>query len=645
MSRSLTCRPALFPAVAFVAFSSLLACAPARAEWKIDFNQRSAANNVAANTQGGFTAVGIDAVGGETVIQNGVTERVVGTAPEQITLRIASSTPSFGYDDRKRTAPVAGGAFTQAQLLQDFVFARDSSGNEGLDVTVLGLVPNAKYPVTIWSFDTSSNGFRVSDWYVGDEVVMEDYTFDGREDDVAPPTFDDTRFRFDFVAQADETGTLVIKGRRDSASVDTAGAASFGVFLNGLRIGDRLEDADQDGMNDLWEAAHGLDTNVNDAALDPDGDGLTNLEEFTAETDPHDADSDDDGLSDGVETGTGTWVDAQDTGTNPNVPDSDGDGLSDGLENPDLPFLGAQQPGTNPTIFDTDGDEFGDGEEVLTGTDPTDIGDFPNAAVGAVLALDFGDDDAFSPLQTFWSLLDESTFFSTLVGTLEITVSPVGGVSLDDRDRVDVNGGGGYRSLYRDFIFANGSNELGEGLQIDIAGLAADTDYPVTLWSFDKTSSGPRVSTWSAFDGADYATKVAAYTFDGTAPGATSLNDYRMDFVARTDGNGALSLRGTVAPEALSTYPHHVFVNGLLVGQPLAAEAPPVVTGVTFDATTRQMSVTWLSTDGRTYAVSQSETLVTWEPLAEVPATAGGSTTFTFTVPEPVPAQLFLLVE
>ena len=60
-------------------------------------------------------------------------------------------------------------------------------------------------------------------------------------------------------------------------------------------------DADGDGMPDWWEVAHGLNPLVNDAALDPDGDGLTNLQEYQNGTDPHAADTDGDGLTDGVE--------------------------------------------------------------------------------------------------------------------------------------------------------------------------------------------------------------------------------------------------------------------------------------------------------------------------------------------------------
>ena len=45
-------------------------------------------------------------------------------------------------------------------------------------------------------------------------------------------------------------------------------------------------DADQDGMPDDWEVTNGLDPTVNDADLDKDGDGVSNLDEYNQGTDP-----------------------------------------------------------------------------------------------------------------------------------------------------------------------------------------------------------------------------------------------------------------------------------------------------------------------------------------------------------------------
>ncbi|WP_198141265.1 LamG-like jellyroll fold domain-containing protein [Verrucomicrobium spinosum] len=49
-----------------------------------------------------------------------------------------------------------------------------------------------------------------------------------------------------------------------------------------------VADADHDKMADAWETSHGLNPLVNDAGQDPDGDGLTNLQEYTGNTDPMD---------------------------------------------------------------------------------------------------------------------------------------------------------------------------------------------------------------------------------------------------------------------------------------------------------------------------------------------------------------------
>lgn len=63
----------------------------------------------------------------------------------------------------------------------------------------------------------------------------------------------------------------------------------------------RKGDHDEDGMPDDWETANGLNPAVNDAALDPDGDGLSNLEEYLNGGLPENPDTDGDGYLDGFE--------------------------------------------------------------------------------------------------------------------------------------------------------------------------------------------------------------------------------------------------------------------------------------------------------------------------------------------------------
>ncbi|MCC2617235.1 M4 family metallopeptidase [Aestuariibacter halophilus] len=113
-------------------------------------------------------------------------------------------------------------------------------------------------------------------------------------------------------------------------------------------------DADQDLMSDYWELSFGLDPeDPSDASTDLDNDGLTNLEEYLANTYPNDSDTDDDGLDDAAEINTHS--------TDPVDPDSDDDRLKDGDE---------VARGLNPLSDDTDNDQMDDGWEIDYGLNP-----------------------------------------------------------------------------------------------------------------------------------------------------------------------------------------------------------------------------------------------------------------------------------
>ncbi len=125
-------------------------------------------------------------------------------------------------------------------------------------------------------------------------------------------------------------------------------------YLNQL-----VADHDGDGLPGWWEDLYGLDdTNSNDAANDSDADGLINIGEFEARTNPNVSDTDGDGLSDGDEVNA--------VNSDPLNADSDGDGLSDGDE--------VNEHGTDPLNSDTDGDGLSDYQEVAAlGTNPLSL--------------------------------------------------------------------------------------------------------------------------------------------------------------------------------------------------------------------------------------------------------------------------------
>ena len=122
-----------------------------------------------------------------------------------------------------------------------------------------------------------------------------------------------------------------------------------------------IGDSDSDGMPDWYELRYAsfLDPNdAADAALDEDSDASTNLNEYNIGTIPDDPDTDDDGVQDGPETNTGTWVSSSDTGTDPLDADTDNDGLLDGAETNTGTYVNPSNAGTDPFNTDTDADKW-----------------------------------------------------------------------------------------------------------------------------------------------------------------------------------------------------------------------------------------------------------------------------------------------
>jgi hypothetical protein len=198
----------------------------------------------------------------------------------------------------------------------------------------------------------------------------------------------------------------------DATSVTAAGDADGDGVANWLEVrngtdpldaddpvenGGSTTDTDGDGLTDAQEAYLGTspllaDTDADcmkDPYADADGDGVSNYEEFRQGTDPLDAndpfigggtsaDADNDGLTDAEE---------RRVCTDPALADTDGDGIIDGMEDADGDGLGnyteythgySPVSGNDPLVSvtdpaaDSDNDGITDGNEEENGTDPFD---------------------------------------------------------------------------------------------------------------------------------------------------------------------------------------------------------------------------------------------------------------------------------
>ncbi len=210
-----------------------------------------------------------------------------------------------------------------------------------VDGSLRVLYPNTSNPYNFW-FKTAYCAFREAHPFGGSQVVFgNDERGDVNLTDLLPLRW----------AEADED-----------------------VMLWDGRVGtDVTFDTDGDGLPDAWETAHGLNANdvtgVNGAYGDPDHDGLSNLYEYFAGTDPLAYDSDGDTLGD-FDSYSGTVYRTY------GEIYSDMDGVPDDWE-----YANHLNPERYDGQDDPDADGWSNYAEYMAGTDPQDISSYPNPTI------------------------------------------------------------------------------------------------------------------------------------------------------------------------------------------------------------------------------------------------------------------------
>ena len=307
-------------------------------------------------------------------------------SPDLTQLRYATFLGGSGGDDRIRSLDLAPG------------------GN----VVLAGITDSGNYPVTAGSYDTTHNGagdshitvfspasapspgtlqFSASNFSVaenagtavvtvtrsggssgsvsveystanGNAVAGSDYlaasgTLTWNNGDTADKTFSVTLLD-DPNQEPDETVLLALQNPGGGAALGTPAGATLTITND-----DTGPDSDGDGLPDSWELTYFPDLGQGPGG-DPDTDGLTNIDEFNAGTDPTNPDTDGDGLTDGDEVNL--------HGTNPLATDTDADGMTDDFEvNQGFDPLNPDQDGNGVL----DGQDDWDGDGVINQNDPT----------------------------------------------------------------------------------------------------------------------------------------------------------------------------------------------------------------------------------------------------------------------------------
>jgi hypothetical protein len=410
---------------------------------------------------------------------------------------------------------------------------------------------------------------------------------------------------------------------------------------------------------------------------DFDGDGLLDKDELTRSTNPVQADTDGDGLRDGIEVvGSGTRP-----ATSPTKADTDGDGLNDLVETNDGSLNGPADTGTNPVLADTDNDGFSDGLEVNTlRSNPL------NAAEPTLAQVLYG----HWTFEAGSELKDMTGNFPDVVLEGDATIA---------NGSLDINGSGTTATGWAHTGVGGlpvGSKTLVSWMTLQGLEDVAKSGAPIALDSsvsdkFDGIVFAERnVNRWmngssnffrspaEQFDLAEVAEETAptppgtsvmlAITYQNLGDGQVQITGYRNGALMGQYDSGNFASWAAGEQEvlfgprhtspatngALDALVHEARLYGkagtadeilaLYKGGPLGGETI-AFTDIVVNATAGTVDVTWVSSPGKTYRLEYSDTLATWtEDTDNYPpgGATGARTTYRFTgIPAAVSKRFF----
>jgi hypothetical protein len=403
------------------------------------------------------------------------------------------------------------------------------------------------------------------------------------------------------------------------------GTADTAVGLNEVRFFTPPPfDGDNDGLPDEWEITHfgNLSHGPDDDDDQPNPDGLTNLEEFNAKTDPNDPDSDDDTLTDGEE--------VKIRGSDPTLKDTDGDTLNDGDE--------VNIHNSDPTLTDTDGDTLSDFDEVTIHMTRPDKADSDDDGISDDVEINSLMTDPNVP-NLRPDLVPPSQITATAGSQYSAAFVPanlVDDITLEGSTNIGDPGPPERPANHQNNHWITPNGTLTETVTFDLGGT-----YDLTRIEVLNTSN----TNWNDRETDTFT--IATSTDGGTtysAPGdPVTLQDYTAGFqevplaaagvthlqMIVTNDPGAGTDTGT-ADTAVGLNEVRFYIGNV---------APLQITSLAYLPGATTAEITWNSTPGSRYLVEFSDDLFQWDEAPDgeaVPASNGPTTTFTVEYDPPV---------